>query len=340
MELLTSEKLTLPQVYFISDRSKIKEIPIGVPFIYGDYSIKKNIVRILEYEVLFQSAVKTGFPFKFKEILKEQGYDDLYTFHYTHPAYFDVIKSDEDYFKLESLDLIKSKEEIDYSLQKFIRDSSAYVDIKKIKELNVFPVWMDDVEQSLTENIHNFALFNPNMYNKKLEGMYGAIELTSPSRNLIIIDISGSIPKAVSSTCLTLAKFMGETFYADILITGSKSTLYFYENLSTLNVEKMYYENGTDNDQIWFKELLSSDVKKYKTVIVFGDNHHPGAKWSNEFNRNAKNITDKDGKKLCKWKVDNIISFHTSSSKELAGYARWFTTDNIKNIKNWVKYLN
>ena len=50
------------------------------------------------------------------------------------------------------------------------------------------------------------------MYNKKLEGMYGSLDLVTPDRNLIIIDISGSIPKAVSTTCLILSKKFGRKF--------------------------------------------------------------------------------------------------------------------------------
>lgn len=96
------------------------------------------------------------------------------------------------------------------------------------------------------------------MYNKKLDGMYGEIDLVS-NRNLIIIDISGSIPKAISSTILVLCKNLAENFYADILITGSKSTLYYYENLHELILKPFYKENGIDNDQVWFRKLVSEE---------------------------------------------------------------------------------
>ena len=97
---------------------------------------------------------------------------------------------------------------------------------------------------------------------------------------------------------------MAESFYADLLITGSKSTLYPYENLHELNVTTIYEENGMDNDQIYFKNLVTTDAKNYKTAIIFGDNHHPGYTWSNIYNRNSKTISDEDGKKMCKWNID------------------------------------
>lgn len=340
MKKLESKKLTLPTVYFITDRSEVKDIPIGVPFIFGDSSMEDYLVRILEYEVLYQMATKSGYPFNFKKILKDNGYTDIQDFHFYHPAYMDIategmIKdSAED--KLEDLKTITESAGM---FKEYVKDSAVYVDIQKLKDLNVFPVWLDKIEEAITTNIHNFAVFNNNMYNKKLEGMYGSLELTSPNRNLIIIDISGSIPKGVSSTTLALAKNLSETFYADLLITGSKSTLYPYELIHTLNIDTIYEENGMDNDQVWFKKLVSSEEKHYQTAIVFGDNHTPSHNWNNNFNRDSVHISREDGKKICKWKIDKLISFHTSSTTEIAGYADWFTPKTTEHISDWVKYL-
>jgi hypothetical protein len=335
MKLLESKNLKLPKVFFITDKEEIKDIPIGVPFIFGDKSVEKHLIRILEYEILYQAAMRSGYPFNFKKILKEKGYKNLENFYFNHPVYMDI--NSEDVKENISLGFFNEKSLL---LQDYIRDSSAYVDVTKLKELNVFPLWLDKIEEAISTNIHNFAVFNSNMYNKKLEGMYGGLDLTSPSRNLIIIDISGSIPKAVSSTCLALAKNLSESFYADLLITGSKSTLYLYEEIDTLDVENIYQENGMDNDQVYFKKLLSENKKIYKTAIVFGDNHSPSQRWSNDYNRTSKVIDREEGKKLCKWEIENLISFHTDSTIHTAGYADWFSPEKVEKIDNWVKYLN
>lgn len=338
MELLTSKKFKLPVLYFISDRAEIKTLPIGIPFIYADEGTKDHIIQILEFEILYQKAIATGLPFNFKQILLDAGYKDLKNYWWNHTVYIDYATGEDvgdSYF--EDMKGIGD----DPSLyNQFIKDSTVYVDVRKIKGLNLFPIWLDKIEDAISTNIHNFAVYNPNMYNKKLDGMYGSLDLVSPDRNLIIIDISGSIPKAVSTTCLALGKNLAESFYTDLLITGSKSTLYSYENLHELNVTTIYAENDTDNDQVWFKRLLTSDVKHYKTVVVFGDNHHPGKAWSNLYNRGTNTISDADGKKMCKWKVDKIISFHTTSNYQLAGYGRWFDTKDIEYIEDWVEYLN
>ena len=340
MKLLTSDKFALPVLYYITDREMLKDVPPGVPFIYGTEENEKHIVRILEYEVLYQEAMKSGYPFNFRQILLDNGYTGLQDFYFNHPLYLEYTSEDtilgEDYDIDKSLCIDKDN----LTLNDFIRDSAVYVDITKLKDLNVFPTWLNTIEEAVHTNIHNFAVFNNNMYNKKLEGMYGSLELTSPGKNLIIIDISGSIPKGVSATCLALAKNLAETFYSDLLITGSKSTIYPYEDINSLDIENIYSENGMDNDQTYFKKLVTSDERSYKTAIVFGDNHSPCNNWSNAYNTRTKTISRENGKKLCKWKIDKLISFHTKSTEEIAGYADWFEPIEIKHIEDWVKYLN
>lgn len=340
MKQLLSKKFELPEVYFITDRSSIKDLPIGIPFIYGNKEDEDALIRLLEYETLFKSAKATGFPFRFEKILEENGYDDLISFWFSHPMYLEYTSEglcDDDGELIEDLDPVTSEDV--GSFRTFIRDNAVYVNIQKLKDLNVFPIWLDKLEDAIRTNIHNYAVFNDNMYNKKLEGMYGALDLVSPSKNLIVIDISGSIPKGVSSTCLALSKHLSESFYADILITGSKSTLYSYENLHELNIHTIYDENGMDNDQTWFKNLVTKDKRCYKTAIVFGDNHSPCDSWSNKYNSGNSVISREDGKKMCKWEIEKLISFHTSSSKEIAGYADWFEPKEIEHITSWVEYL-
>lgn len=342
MKLLLSKRIKLPILYFITDREEIKDIPIGVPFIYGDKKDENYFIRLLEYEAVYKAAKATGYKFKFKELLKDAGFDDLITFGYQHPAYFDIKKSDEEFDYDIKLHDVTIKDFSSNGLRDFIKDAAAYVNIEVLKNLNIFPIWVDKVEEAIKTNIHNFAVFNSNMYNKKLDGMYGGLELSAPGRNLIIVDISGSIPKGVSSTCLVMSKNLAETFYADLLITGSKSTLYEYGNLHELNVDTIYQENGMDNDQVYFKKLVTESERSYDTAIVFGDNHTPCQSWSNKFNMESRYISREDGRKMCKWAIKKLISFHTSSIVENAGYSDWFTISesNITRMDNWVKYLD
>lgn len=333
MKLLESKKFKLPTLYFITDRSEIDKLPIGVPFIVGDSKDEKYFIQFLEWEVLYQRALKTGLPFNWRKILIDNGYKPV-DGPQGHPAFFDYKESDKDYEDMEAsiIDIYDIKEDSTGEFANYVNDCTAVVDIDKLKELNVFPVWLDKIEDAVHTNIHNFAVYNPNMYNKKLDGMYGSLDLTSPNRNLIIDDISGSMTKAIATFILLYSKTMAETFYADILVTGDISVLYPYEEIHSLDVDAVYAEVGRGNEGDIFKELVS-EPKQYKTAIVFGDNDHPGGYAS-------KRISDADGKKLCKWTIDKLISFHKDSNCELAGYSRWFQPSETECIKDWVKYLN
>jgi len=336
MELLTSKKFKLPTIYFITNRKEIKELPIGIPFIYGDESVKDNLIRILEYEILYQRALATGLPFNFKKILEDEGYaiqdyewcETVYV-NYSTSGNVNSIKDDDD-LKLEQI-------QHSLGIRQYINDAVAILDIQVIKNLNIFPIWLDNIEEAVKTNIHNFSVYNPNMYNKKLDGMYGSIELTSPKKNLFIFDISRSIPKGIGSTFLAMGKYLGETFYADILITGRKSVLIPYEELHTITIDTAYKQWGNGQENNMFKKLLTSDTKQYGTVICYGDNNHPGDDWHSD----GSCISDEDGKKLCRWAIDKLISLHTEGTRYLAGYSRWFDVEekDITRVNNWIKYL-
>lgn len=331
MKLLESKKFELPKLFFITNKEEIKELPIGVPFILGDEKIEPYLVKVLEYEILYQNAVKTGFPFDFQQILKDEGYLDLIEWYYDNPVYLDYTTEEE-----KDIDFEFNKATTP-GIKEFIKDSSVYVSIEKLKSLNIFPTWNPIIEDAVTTNLHNFAMYDTNMYNKKLEGMYGALVFTPPKRNLIIIDISGSIPKGVSSTTLVFCKNLAENFYCDVLITGTISTLYLYEDLYKLDIETIYDDNGMNNDDTHFRKLIFEQYKEYNTVIGFGDGHTHLSNWTSGYT-----ISEEDCKKKNKWNVEKIISFHTTDHTKLAGYCRGFNVEkhNITHIKDWTKYLN
>lgn len=329
---LESKKFTLPICYFLTDRKDIKELHIGIPYFVGNEKDEKYLIRLLEYQVLYTRAIKSGLPFDWEKILRDNGYSPIYAYD-GHPIYFDYDVSEEGWEEndRELVDLKTLVNEND-EFKEFLNDCTAIIDMQKIRDLNLFPIMLEKLEDAVLTNIHNFVLYNPNMYNKKLDGMYGSVELVSPDRNAIICDISGSMTKGISVATLLLSKSHAEQFYADLIVTGTITVVYPYEILYTLDVDIIYAEVGRNNEGDIFKKLLS-EHKKYRTVIVFGDNDHPGG-------YATKKISDEDGKKFCKWQIEKVISFHKNSNTELAGYARWFNCTNIEYVSDWCKYLN
>lgn len=331
MKLLTSNKFKLPTIWFISDMNERNKLHVGTSYIFGHPDDEKHIIRLLEYNVLYRAALKTKLPFDFKKILKENGYNTR-EIQWFSPAYIDYV-SDEDYedFQFEEKHLVAEDSEL---FKKHVEDCCAFIDLNTLMELKIIPTFCEIYINAIKTNIHNYALYNPHLYNKKLDGMYGFVDIMPVKRNLIIVDISQSMTKSISTATLLLAKTFGTSFNADILITGKISVLYEYEMIHTLDVEKIYAEVGMANEGDYFRKLLEVP-REYGTAIVFGDNNHPG-EFASSF------ISDEDGKKLCKWSVNKVISFHKDSDIQLAGYARWFNVpkENIEYISNWVKYFN
>ena len=330
MKLLQSKRMPLPIIYLVENSKDLETIPIGVPFIRGKSKDYDNIVMLLEFEILLKSAKATGLPFKWEGILRENGYDNFYKTTATSEFVVSSVVGNTGE-KGEEFDTPKS-------ITGHLRDISYQVDIEYLKNLRIIPTWFGDIEEAVKENILNSITYNPNLYNKKLDLCAGSVDLSTPERNLIIIDISGSIPRSISEAILLLSKTMSTQFFADVIITGSKSTLYDYTEVDSLDVQGVYEENGMDNDQVYFRDILMQ-YRKYNTVIIFGDNHSPCMAWSNEYNRRTKHITPEMGKDFCKFEVKTIYSFHTTSDHILAGYGDWFSPGKVVNQKGWVEYL-
>jgi len=326
MEYLKSnrEEILLPDLIYVNNREDIARIPIGVPYVYSPREHKSKLIQLLEYNVLWATLVKSKLfsEYNIKKLLTDKGYkcNDRLSKEYS----------------VSTSGVFGETEDCDIS--EFMMQT-AKADLDTLKALKILPVWMETIEEAVAVNIENFATYNYSLYNKKLDLVIGNVELKPQLLNLIIVDISGSIPEGISSSLLAFVYHLSETFYADILITGSKSTLYEYGNLHELDVDKIYKQNGKDNDQKYFLDIISKP-KNYGTAIVFGDDDHPGYKWSNNFNRSSRDISITEGKKLNKFTAEKLISLHTRENSRLAGYALWFDTTDVTNVSDWVTYLN
>jgi hypothetical protein len=330
MELLQSKKFSLPIVYLIEDDKELATIPMGVPFIKGSKKDYNSYVKLLEFEILLKSAIATGLPFDWQAILEKNGYRDLYK----STAYSEkcIYSNDVDVITVDGTinGVIPSS-----NVSEFIADISYQVDIDCLKDLKVIPTWFSSkIEDAIKSNILSSITWNPSLYNKKLDNTSGNITLSTPDRNLIIIDISASIPKSIAKACLLLSKTMVTQFFADLIITGARSGLFDYTEVDALDVDQVYQDYGQSNECKDFRAIVSQH-RNYDNVIVFGDNHTPLGYWGSE-----KSISKKQAYDVCNFKVNKIYSFHTTSDIALAGYADMFDCSNVEHISKWVKDLN
>jgi hypothetical protein len=337
MELLQSKIVRLPIIYLIEDEKELLSIPLGIPFIKGSKRDYKHYVKLLEFEILLKSALATGLPFDWELILKSKGYKNLFKAKaQSNPFIYINDNSDFDFEDYE-LDDIDSK-----SAKEFVADISYVVDLDCLKDLNVIPTWFSTtIEEAVKANILSSITWNPSLYNKKLDNTSGAVTLSTPDRNLIVIDISGSIPKSIAKACLLLSKTMVTRFFADLIITGARSGLFDYTEVDALDLDQVYTDYGQNNEARDFRKIVSQH-RNYDNVIVFGDNHTPLDAWDYSTKNGNKPdvvISKKQGYDICNFKVNKIISFHTTSPDRLAGYADMFDCTNVEHVRNWVREL-
>lgn len=334
MQLIQSKKIPLPMIYLVEDEGDLLQLPLGIPYIRGSSKSYNYYVRLLEFEVLLKTALASKLPFRWEYILQQNGYKNFRKFKAESSDGGVVIRGTSPSIQDEYS--ITSTPGVD--LGKYVADISYQVDIEYLKNLKIIPTWFaKDVEEAVKVNILNSITYNPTLFNKKLNLMSGAPEYSIPQKNLIIIDVSGSIPVSISKACLLLSKTMATQFYADLIITGRISTFYDYTEVDGLDVDGIYELHGNDNDQTYFKNILKEGYRKYNTAIVFGDNHNPSDSW-----QYSKKMSIEEGQNLCNWEVQKIMSFHVTSNDLIAGYARWFKTDpsQITYMKSWVHYLD
>jgi hypothetical protein len=330
MKLIQSKKFSLPIIYLVENELELASLPLGIPFIRSNIKEYDNYVRLLEFEILLKSALATGLPFNWERILKDSGYTNL----------FKSIAHSEKCIYINDVDAIIVDDTIEsvtpsLNVEEFIADISYQVDIDCLKELNVIPTWFSSkIEDAIKSNILSSIVWNPALYNKKLGNTSGNITLSTPDRNLIIIDISASIPKSIAKACLLLSKTMVTQFFADLIITGARSGLFDYTEVDNLDIDQIYQDYGQNNECKDFRAIVSQH-RSYDNVIVFGDYHTPLDNWGEEIRISKKQAYD-----VCNFKVNKIYSFHTTSSSALAGYADMFDCANVEHITKWVTDLN
>ena len=330
MELLQSKKMNIPLIYLVENDAELSTIPLGVPFIRSSKKDYAEIVKMLEFQILLKSALATGLPFNWEKILTDSGYRNLFR----ATAYSDscvYINDDSTII----IDTTIEKVTPSSTIKEFIADISYQVDLEVLKDLKIIPTWFSSkIEDAIKSNILSSIVWNPALYNKKLDNTSGSITLSTPDRNLIIIDISASIPKSIAKACLLLSKTMVTQFFADLIITGARSGLFDYTEVDSLDIDQIYTDYGQNNEAKDFRAIVSQH-RNYDNVIVFGDNHTPLDSWQGE-----KAISKKQAYDICNFKVNKIYSFHTTSNSTLAGYADMFDCSNVEHVSSWVKDLN
>ena len=211
-------------------------------------------------------------------------------------------------------------------LDEWLGDKSASVDIDMLMDLELLPAFCIDVTKAIRKNLAGYDWTDG--YNKKLDMCNGTYSCSRDPRNLLIIDISHSIPRGISATMLMLASTLRDRLNADLIVTGAITMIWkLGEDLPSPQWIRDHI--GMSNETQKFARILAElGGTEYGNVIAFGDYDSPSQMYiENAFKEH----------KASPIIVHNVMSFHTMAQctkryKELVvarnelplvGYVKW-----------------
>lgn len=197
-------------------------------------------------------------------------------------------------------------------LEKYIGDISCNVDIEVLQRLQLLPKFLGDIVDCLRNNLAQTKWTEG--YNKKLGVATGTFSSPKELPNLIILDVSGSIPRGISATMITMIDTLRTQLHADLIITASISKYYkFGEELPDPQTIRDEFDYGNEANQ--FYEILKDHVagKEWGHVVSFGDYDAPSSfgTWKTE------------EPLLPGTKVNMVHHYHTWDERGKTGYALW-----------------
>ena len=216
----------------------------------------------------------------------------------------------------------KLKSSHDIRLEDYCADVENYVNIDVLQSLGFLPRFLSDVADAIRLNIYDQVMWRE-CYNKKLGCCVGSFDVGYDAPNLIILDISGSIPGGISATMLQLIDSMRVQASADLIITGGTSM--FWENGEELpSPDWIRAHIGYGNEATEFARILRDRVagRHIGNVISFGDYDTPGEFQEYRFKQRFKKDFDDFVDVMSGTKIDRVMHYHTYSRAE-TGYARW-----------------
>lgn len=315
MHKLSMAGIPLPEVYVCRTRTEAEPlVKAGIPYFITDLS-DLDIIKVILFRTL-----KRKFPhIKWESVLGiseslvwrtnvfvpggffEATQDDGSSLSGKHTV-SDIAES-ERVFKGRSTSTGRIMEVDD-----FFEDAASKVNIEQLQDLKLLPKFMDDAADAIKVNLENRIRWHE-CFNKKLGACVGDYDYSMEAGNLIILDISGSIPEGISATMIQLIATLVSQTDADLIITAGQSKFYPHdaELPEPRKIRSMF---GYGNESEMFIGILKSlQNKHYSNVISFGDNDTPcynGFIWLKEA-----------------IKVDKVIHYHTYDEKAQTGYAKW-----------------
>lgn len=227
----------------------------------------------------------------------------------------------------------------------YLGDFGSYVNLDVLQQLKLLPKFMSDISDAIRTNLESIAWIDG--YNKKLGVPTGYYSNVTDAPNLIILDVSGSIPRGIAYTMIGLIDTLRTQANADLIITSGRSK-YWAANEQLPSPTELNHLIGGCNECVQFYDILRTKVigKHWGNVIIFGDNDSPvddRLRWGvRKIDRVWNELQPKDNE-FQTTQIDNIMAFHTYSKTMMPGYGRWAQqaapNASVKQDTSWAEYM-
>ena len=200
-------------------------------------------------------------------------------------------------------------------VHEWITDENSSVDIKALQNLGMLPKFVGDIADCIRSNIGN-RLYWTEGFNKKHGVPIGNFNGRPELPNLIILDISHSIPEGIAATMLTLIDTLREQCNAELIITSAKSG-YYPRGVELPSPQTMREYYGRSNESRDFKAILDKHIagREFGHVISFGDYDSP-----DRIGYGARNF---NVNRLANTRIHAVHHYHTWDHGGKTGYAKW-----------------
>lgn len=204
-------------------------------------------------------------------------------------------------------------------IETYVGDMSSYVDLEILQRLRLMPAFIGDILECVKLNVGSGMYWNEG-YNKRLGLPVGRYNSSPQLPNLIILDVSGSIPRGISATMISLVDTLRTQLSADLIITSSNSR--FYPMGSKLpDPQTIRDKFGYGNESHDFFGILNKEIRgrHYGHVFSFGDHDTPDYRY----------FHDDVSSSLIGTTVEHVHHYHTglyrwhSEEGLKTGYAKW-----------------
>ena len=326
LQRVTISGINLPRLYIAENAEDIRIAQMnGIPYVkwtQGQDALIKQLLRpTLERmfpHIRWNDVLGYRKPFTTEVIVYDNDETDVTDV--SGRSNHDVSHLDDDGTLLETADIASNPRYFDggisddtpamkLNIEDYVGDMSSYINLDVLQRLQLMPAFIGDILDCIKLNLGNGLRWREG-YNKRLGIPIGNFNTSGQLPNLVILDVSGSIPRGISATMISLIDTLRTQLSADLIITALSSG--FYPNGSALPSPQDIRDSfGYGNETCQFLNILAKHIsgKRYGHVFSFGDNDAPMYEWldADEFKGTS---------------VEYVHHYHTTRPTK-TGYAMW-----------------